>query len=41
MPDGEFLVYKAQLKLGGEGLNLFDILVPFSLANLFDPRDCG
>lgn len=39
VPDGEFLVYKAQLKLGGEGLNLFDILVPFSLANLFDPPE--
>lgn len=41
VPNGEYLVYKAQLKLGGEGLNLFHILVPFSLANLFDPPEAA
>ena len=39
VPDGEFLVYKAQIKLGGEELNRFDILVPFPLADLFDPPE--
>lgn len=39
VPDGEFLVYKAQIQLGGEDLNRFDILVPVSLADLFDPPE--
>jgi CheY-like chemotaxis protein len=39
MPDGEFLVYKAPMKLGGEELKQFDILVPFPLADLFDPPE--
>lgn len=39
LPDCEFLVYKAQIKLGGEELNRFDILVPFTLADLFDPQE--
>lgn len=36
-PDAEFLVYRAQMKLRGEEMNRFDILVPFPLAHLFDP----
>lgn len=39
VPDGEYLVYKAQIKLGGEELNRFDLLVPIPLANLFDPQE--
>lgn len=39
LPDGDFLVYKAQIKLGGNELNRFDILVPTALANLFDPQE--
>lgn len=38
-PDGEFLVYKAQIRLRGEEMNRFDILVPFPLALLFDPEE--
>ncbi len=37
-PDGEYLTFKAKIKLGGSELNLFDILVPLPLANLFDPQ---
>lgn len=37
VPDEEYLVYKAQIKLGGDDLNRFDILVPLSLARCIDP----
>jgi CheY-like chemotaxis protein/chemotaxis protein CheY-P-specific phosphatase CheC len=39
VPEEEYLVYKAQIKLGGEELNRFDILVPLSLANRIDPQE--
>ncbi|MDD2321938.1 MAG: response regulator [Geobacteraceae bacterium] len=39
VPVGEYLVYKAQIKLSGEELNRFDILVPLSLANRIDPQE--
>jgi CheY-like chemotaxis protein len=39
IPDAEYLVYKAQIRLGGEELNRFDLLVPLTLANLFDPQE--
>lgn len=39
VPDAEYLVYQAQIKLGGEDLNRFDLLVPLPLANLFDPQE--
>jgi CheY-like chemotaxis protein/chemotaxis protein CheY-P-specific phosphatase CheC len=37
VPDEEYLVYKAQIKLGGDDLNRFDILVPVTLARCIDP----
>jgi CheY-like chemotaxis protein len=39
LPDGEYLVYKAQIRLKGEEMNRFDILVPIPLAVLFDPQE--
>jgi CheY-like chemotaxis protein len=39
IPAGEYLVYKAQITLKGEEMNRFDMLVPFPLANLFDPQE--
>lgn len=39
IPDAEYLVYKAQIKLAGEELNRFDLLLPLPLANLFDPQE--
>lgn len=39
VPAEEYLVYKAQIKLGGDDLNRFDILVPLSLANCIDPQE--
>jgi len=41
LPDGEYLVYKAQIRLKGEEMNRFDILVPLPLADLFDPPERG
>lgn len=37
-PEGDYLTFKAQIRLGGNELNRFDILVPLHLANLFDPQ---
>jgi chemotaxis protein CheY-P-specific phosphatase CheC/CheY-like chemotaxis protein len=39
VPDEEYLVYKAQIKLGGDDLNRFDILVPLTLAACIDPQE--
>jgi CheY-like chemotaxis protein len=39
VPAEEYLVYKAQIKLGGDDLNRFDILVPLSLAKALDPQE--
>jgi CheY-like chemotaxis protein len=39
VPDEEYLVYKAQIKLGGDDLNRFDILVPLALARCIDPPE--
>lgn len=36
VPEGGYLVYTAQVTLGGEELSRYDILVPLSLANLFE-----
>lgn len=36
IPDGDYQVFKAQVKLGGEELSRYDILVPSSLADLFE-----
>ncbi|RQW88549.1 MAG: response regulator [Geobacter sp.] len=39
VPAEEYLVYKAQIQLGGDDLNRFDILVPLSLAKCLDPQE--
>ncbi|MRR06197.1 MAG: response regulator [Deltaproteobacteria bacterium] len=39
VPDEEYLVYKAQIRLGGDDLNRFDILVPVALAACIDPQE--
>ncbi|HOP40457.1 MAG TPA: response regulator [Geobacteraceae bacterium] len=39
VPDDEYLVYKAHLKLGEQDLNQFDILFPLSLAGRIDPQE--
>ncbi|MGA7829266.1 MAG: response regulator [Geobacteraceae bacterium] len=39
VPDEEYQVYKAQMNLGGDDLNRFDILVPVSLAGCIDPQE--
>jgi CheY-like chemotaxis protein len=36
IPEGDYQVFKAQVKLGGEDLSRYDILVPSPLANLFE-----
>jgi len=41
VPDEEYLVYKAQIRLGGDDLNRFDILVPLSLARCIDPQEAA
>jgi len=41
IPDGEYVVYKAHAKLGGEEVSRYDILVPSSLANLFEYGEAG
>jgi CheY-like chemotaxis protein len=39
IPDGEYLLYKVPIKLRGEEMNRFDILVPLPLAHLFEPQE--
>lgn len=39
IPAETYLVYKAQMKVSGEEMNRFDILVPFPLAALFEPQE--
>lgn len=39
VPDDDYLVYKAHIKLGDQDLNQFDILFPRSLANRIDPQE--
>jgi CheY-like chemotaxis protein/chemotaxis protein CheY-P-specific phosphatase CheC len=41
VPAEEYLVYKAQIKLGGDDLNRFDILVPLALAQCLDPQEAA
>ncbi len=36
IPDGDYQVFRAQVKLGGEELSRYDILVPSLLADLFE-----
>lgn len=39
LPDEDYLLYKAHLKLGDQDLNQFDILFPLALANRIDPQE--
>lgn len=38
VPEGEYLMLMAQLEMPGQELNRLDLLIPLSLANLFDPE---
>jgi DNA-binding NarL/FixJ family response regulator len=37
-PDGQYLMYRAPLEIGGYDMNRLDIMIPHPLANLFDPQ---
>ncbi len=37
LPEGEYLMMRAKLEMPGQELNFLDILIPFDLANQFDP----
>jgi hypothetical protein len=41
IPEGEYVVYKAHAKLGGEEVSRYDILIPSSLANHFEYGEAG
>lgn len=37
-PEGSYLMYRAPLDISGHEMNRLDIMIPHSLANLFDPQ---
>jgi len=37
-PEGSYLMYRAPLEISGHEMNRLDIMIPHSLANLFDPQ---
>ncbi len=39
VPEGEYLMLMTQLEMPGQELNRLDLLIPLSLANLFDPEE--
>lgn len=38
LPEGAYLMYRAPLEIAGQEMNRLDIMIPHSLANLFDPQ---
>ena len=37
-PEGSYLMYRAPLEIAGHEMNRLDIMIPHTLANLFDPQ---
>jgi CheY-like chemotaxis protein len=38
LPDGDYLMFRAQLELSGQEMEHLDVLIPALLGNLFDPQ---
>ncbi len=38
LPDGDYLMFRSRLDMPGQEMNHLDILIPFELANCFDPQ---
>ncbi len=38
LPDGDYLMFRARLDMDGQEMHHLDVLIPLSLANLYDPQ---
>lgn len=37
IPEGEYLMFRSKLDMGGQEMNYLDVMIPVALGNLFDP----
>jgi chemotaxis protein CheY-P-specific phosphatase CheC len=37
IPEGEYLMFRSKLDMGGQEMNYLDVMIPAALGNLFDP----